>query len=128
MSYIYYNPNPELKHVGDCVIRAISKALSQDWESTYIDVCMKGLGIHDMPSSDNVWGSYLFDKGFRRSIIPNDCPQCYTIRDFSYDHPNGTYILATSDRNHIVCVKNGDVFDTYDSSDEVPIYFWRKEK
>lgn len=25
MSFIYYNPNPERKLVGDCVIRAISK-------------------------------------------------------------------------------------------------------
>lgn len=127
MSYRYYNANPDKKHVGDCVIRAITKALSQAWEPTYIDICMEGLIIHDMPSSDNVWGSYLYKKGFRRSIIPNDCPLCYTIRDFSNDHPSGTYILVTSDRDHIVCVKDGDVFDTFDSSDEVPIYYWRKE-
>ena len=125
--YKYFNANPEMKHVGDCVIRAISKALNQDWKTTYWDICMEGLHIHDMPSSDNVWGSYLYKKGFRRNVIPNDCPLCYTIRDFAYDHPHGTYILATNDRSHIVCVKDGDVFDTYDSSDEVPIYFWRKE-
>ena len=29
MSFIYYNPNPERKLVGDCVIRAISKATDQ---------------------------------------------------------------------------------------------------
>lgn len=127
MSYVYYNPNPEQKHVGDCVIRAISKALSQEWETTYLDVCMTGLALHDMPSSDYVWGSYLHDKGYRRNVIPNDCPDCYTIRDFAYDHPNGTYILATSDRSHIVCVSFGNVYDTFDSSDEVPIYYWRKE-
>lgn len=127
MAYVYYNPNPKGKKVGDCVIRAISKTLSQEWDTTYLDICMKGLEISDMPSSDNVWGSYLYSKGFRRNVIPNDCPDCYTIENFATDHPNGAYILVTSDRNHIVTVEDGDVYDTYDSSDEVPIYYWRKE-
>jgi len=35
MSFIYYNPNPERKLVGDCVIRAISKVTNQTWEDTY---------------------------------------------------------------------------------------------
>lgn len=34
MSFIYYNSNPERKLVGDCVIRAISKATDQTWEDT----------------------------------------------------------------------------------------------
>lgn len=30
MSFVYYNPNPQGKLVGDCVIRALSKALDLD--------------------------------------------------------------------------------------------------
>lgn len=127
MSYVYYNPNPKSNRVGDCVIRAITKALESDWDKIYLDICLEGLELKDMPSSDVVWGSYLHRNGFRRSVIPNDCPNCYTIRDFSFDHPNGTYILVTSERNHIVCVKDGNVYDTFDSSEEVPIYYWRRE-
>ena len=36
--YSYYNANPYKIRVGDCVIRAISKALNQSWEDTYIDL------------------------------------------------------------------------------------------
>ena len=37
--YSYFNPNPiKNKRVGDCVIRAISKALNQSWEETYIEL------------------------------------------------------------------------------------------
>lgn len=31
MAYIYFNPNPDGIHVGDCVIRAVSKATNQTW-------------------------------------------------------------------------------------------------
>ena len=66
--YIEYNSNPENKLVGDCVVRAISKVTDQDWERTYMEVCVQGFMMHDMPSSNSVWGGYLFTKGFRRKI------------------------------------------------------------
>lgn len=40
--FVYYNPNPEKKNVGDCTIRALSKALGQSWEKTYIGVVLQG--------------------------------------------------------------------------------------
>lgn len=79
----------------------------------------------DMPSGNSVWGAYLKQKGFRRYIIPDTCPDCYTVADFASDHPEGTYILALSD--HVVAVKGGDYWDTWDSGNEVPIYYWKKE-
>lgn len=72
--YIEYNSNPENKLVGDCVVRAISKVTDQDWEKTYMEVCVQGFMMHDMPSSNSVWGGYLFTKGFRRYIIPDTYP------------------------------------------------------
>ena len=41
--FIYYNPNPEGRSTGDCVIRAISKVMDQSWERTYIGVCLQGM-------------------------------------------------------------------------------------
>lgn len=32
MAFVYYNPNPQDLHVGDCVIRAVSKATDLTWE------------------------------------------------------------------------------------------------
>ena len=73
--YIEYNSNPENKLVGDCVIRAISKVTDQDWERTYMEVCVQGFMMHDMPSSNSVWGGYLFTKGWwyrNMTIIKTD--------------------------------------------------------
>lgn len=126
MSYIYYNPNPENKFVGDCVIRALSKILNDTWDNVYIDLSMQGSAMHDMPNSNSVWGEYLKLNGFKRYVIPDTCPECYSIKAFSIDHPEGEFVVATG--SHVVAVVNGDYYDTGDSGNEVPIYYWRKEK
>lgn len=120
----YYNPNPQAARVGDCVIRAISFATDQTWDKTYLDLCVYGLINCDLPSSNNVWGRYLRDRGYRRKMIPDACPVCYTVRQFAEGHPDGTYILAIS--GHVVAVKDGDYYDTWDSGDEVPVYYWER--
>lgn len=124
MGYKFYNPNPDDKFVGDCVIRAVSKITRQTWEETYLGVSMLGLVMHDMPSSDNVWGEYLYRRGYRKHVIPDTCPYCYTVREFAYEHPSGLYLLKTS--GHVIAVVNGDYYDTSDSGNEVPIYYWAK--
>lgn len=125
MAYIYFNPNPANKRVGDCVIRAISKLTNQSWSATYLAVTLKGYELYDMPSSNNVWAAYLRDCGFRRFVIDDSCPDCYTISDFCRDNPNGKFLLATG--SHVVTVIDGDYFDAWDSGNEVPIFCWSKE-
>lgn len=121
-----YNANPVQKQVGDCVIRAISKALDQNWYKTYAQMYIDGLTMCDMPSANYVWGSYLRRKGFRRRLIPDECPDCYTVKDFCRDNPVGTFILAMD--GHVVTVVNGCYFDTWDSGNEIPIYYWYREE
>lgn len=122
--YIPYNPNPAGKFVGDCVIRAICKATGLSWNEVYDGVADKGYRMKDMPSSNYVWAAYLKDRGFHRYIIPDSCPDCYTVKDFCLDHPKGTYILGTG--THVISVLEGDYFDSWDSGDEVPIYYFER--
>lgn len=118
-----FNPNPKHARVGDCVVRAICKLTNQTWDNTYCDLALYGLMKCDMPSANAVWGAYLRDKGYERKAIESNCPDCYTVSDFALDHPHGKYLLAIS--GHVVAVENGDWFDSWDSSDEVPQYYWQ---
>lgn len=124
--YIKYNPNPTGRSVGDCAVRAIAKALNIDWETAYVMISVNGYAMGDMPSSDSVWGAVLRENGFYRQSIPNTCPDCYTVKDFCNDNPYGVYVLAFG--GHVATVVDGDLYDSWDSSNEVPIYVWyRKE-
>lgn len=126
MPFKFYNANPDNHLVIDCTVRAISKVTGQSWDMTYIGLANKGLDMRDMPSSNAVWGSYMRDLGFVRQPIPNTCPDCYSVYEFAEDHPRGTFLLATGD--HVVAVVDGDYYDTWDSGDAIPIYYWYKKE
>lgn len=123
--YISYNPNPQNNNVGDCVVRAISKIIGNSWKRTYIELAIQGFMMSDMPSANHVWGAYLHSKGFRRYTIPDYCPDCYTVKNFADDNQHGEFILSTG--KHIIAVIDGNYFDTWDSGDEIPVYYWHKE-
>lgn len=123
--WIEYNPNPTGRKVGDCAVRAVAKALRIDWETAYLAIMMNGYYMGDMPSSDSVWGATLRQNGFIRKAIPNTCPECYTAKDFCQDHPVGTYVLGFG--GHAATVKDGNLFDSWNSSDEIPQFYWEEQ-
>ena len=90
----------------------------------YTGLCLEGYKAGDMPPANHVWGAYLRRYGFRRYVIPDDCPDCYTVSDFAADHPRGIFVLALS--GHVVCVQDGNWYDTWDSGQVVPLYYWQK--
>ena len=121
--HIFYNPNPSRQRVGDCTVRAICKATGQDWKRTYSALCAYGLACNDMPSANSVWGKYLYAQGFRRHLIDDDKFE-YTVEDFCRDHPKGTYVLAVD--GHVVCAVDGFYYDSWDSGQEIPVYYWTR--
>lgn len=125
--WIEYNPNPVGRKVGDCAVRAIAKALKTDWETAYALISLNGYNMGDMPSSDSVWGAVLRQNGFYRKAVPNLCPDCYTVDDFCNEHPHGTFVLGFG--GHVATVVDGDLYDSWDSSEEIPVYYWyRKDR
>lgn len=124
MRYVNFNKNPLYKRVGDCTVRAIATALDESWQKVYIWLCVYGFMFCDLPSANYVWGEYLKSKGFRRYVIDQD--GLYTVNDFCNDNPQGLFILAL--QSHVICVKNGDYLDTWDSGNEIPIYYWKRKE
>lgn len=124
--FIEYNPSPTGAQVGDCAVRAVSKALGVDWDTAFVLLAAKGFSVKDMPNANIVIDKVLRNFGFRRGIVSDDCPDCYTAEDFASDHPEGTFVLCTGNMDHTVCVKNGDIYDSWNSSKEHPLFYWSK--
>jgi len=126
MAYVFCNPNPDKNLTGDCVVRAVSLLTDKDWETVFLEIMVCAYEMHDMPSSNAVWAKYLHENGFKRGMLPDTCPDCYTIKDFAEEYNQGKYLVGTG--THAVAVLDGDYYDTWDSGDEVPIYYWTKEE
>lgn len=76
----------------------------------------------DWGNSNSVWDAYLREKGFIRAAIPNTCPECYTVEDFARENPKGLFVVATG--SHAIAVADGDVYDSWDSTQEIPTYYY----
>ena len=124
--WIRCNPNPLGKQTGDCVVRAIAIATNRSWRETYQQLCRVGEIECEMPSSNYVWGLVLKAQGYEQFLLPETCPRCVTVRAFCEMYPEGVYVIGTG--NHAVTVIDGDYYDSWDSGNEVPTYFWKERR
>ena len=114
--YDFYNANPLGLNEDDCVIRAISCATNRSWDAVYDE-------LSDLAQAK---GTLLDKKDFVRGYLNTHFRRVY---DFPYKvyqvaqkYKNNTVICALF--NHLVCIKNGRILDTFDCSDRVVEDLW----
>jgi hypothetical protein len=95
-----------------------------DWRTAHKALCDLSAELSDMPSADRVWWTFLEQIGFSRKRLIDRCPDCYTVADFARDHPKGVYILGPHE--HAVAVIDGDWWDSWDSGNTIPQYYFRR--
>ena len=124
MGYIQLNENPHGILVDDCVIRAIATATGRSWDDVYLDLMIEGYEHKNWGNFNTIWWNYLIKKGYKRFLIPDTCPMCYTLKDFVKDHPHGVYIVG--DGRHTVAVVNSYYMDTFNSGNMSVLYYFTK--
>lgn len=122
MAWEEFNNNPCGRKVGDCSVRAISKALNLGWEAAHLMLDINAISMGDMPSADAVWGATLRQHGFYKHLIN----EYMTAEEFCESHRHGIYTLAFG--GHVATVIDGTLYDSWDSSKEIPQYYWSKEE
>ena len=122
--WYYFNPNPDHLLVGDCTVRAICAVTGLAWYTVHLAQSVLSSVMSDMPSSDRVWWKLLNMLGFDRIQMIDKCPNCYTVADFANDHPTGKYVLGPLE--HAVAVIDGKWYDTWDSGNTVPLYYFER--
>lgn len=119
-----YNPNPHHSRVGDCTVRAISRATGQDWDTSYLWLSVYGFQMKNMPSGNCVWGSYLESCGFVWHAMERYPERPCTVAEFCREHPHGLYVLGCD--GHVVTAVAGEYWDSWDSGGEIVIYYWER--
>lgn len=124
--WIEYNANPVSNRVEDCAVRAVAVALDVSWDDAFDMIAHNAKQMGTMMHSNAAWGSVLRQHGFIREAVPNSCPDCYTAYDFCIDHPEGVYVLGFG--SHTATVINGNLIDTWNSSFEIPQFYWYRSE
>lgn len=120
-----YNANPKNKRVGDCVVRAISTAINEPWDTVFMDLCEVGFDLKSMPNDKDTYSEYLNRKGFSNITIKvTKGSKRPTVQSFAQDNPNGTFVLSVA--NHLVTVVDGKYYDTWDSGSCCLYRYWHR--
>lgn len=117
--FVYYQPNKKdlTDTVGDCQIRALSKALSISWLEAFdltipicrelqtytIFACDYGKTREAMKMLGFTYAGISVKKGQKRP----------TVDSFAKSHPTGTFVVKVA--HHVVAVVDGKYYDTWDS-------------
>lgn len=117
----YFNPNPLKKETGDCVVRALCKALDKDWNTVYDLLCAKGKETSTMPNSKESYESVLIENGFERVKVTVKKGSKRPTVDFIAKKTKNKSICVCSVSNHLVTTKDGFSWDIWDSGYK-PIY------
>lgn len=122
----YYNANPKNKKTTDCVVRAICTALDQSYEQTLREMIELQIKTGYDMSDVKGFGKYLESKGWIKQKQPRKSNNTkYTGWEFVRIF-NGVCV-ANIGGNHTVCIKEGKVYDIWDSTDGCIGNYWTKE-
>lgn len=126
-TFQYYQPNDkDLKDkVGDCQVRALSKALGLTWLQTFdltIPICreLQTYTIFDCDLKKTQTAMAQF--GFEYTGVSNKKgSKRPTVKSFALSHPKGKYVVSVA--RHAVAVVDGVYYDTWDSGHK-SLYGW----
>lgn len=121
MAYKYYQPNnKDIKDKsGDCVIRALTKALDKTWLEVFRELIPYAEAEQNMPNASAVFTKYIeASGGVWHGIKAEKGRKRMTVKELA-KHTKGVHIAKVA--HHIVCIIDGDWFDTFDSGNK-PVY------
>lgn len=127
-NFKYYQPNKkDIKDkYGDCVIRALTKAMDKTWVEVFDELVPIAREVQCYPSNDRCWIKYLENNGFVKGTLRVKAGQKrFTPSTFASKYSKGTYALSLA--HHLVTVVDGTYYDTWDCGDNAVYTYWKKE-
>jgi hypothetical protein len=119
----YYQPNPKKHECGDCVVRAIAKAITyDDWQDAFDMLVMEASRQCRMPNEKEVYKTILEKHGFEYHGISNaKGTKRPKVSEFAGKH-KGIAVLRLA--NHLVAVEDGYYWDIWDCGNKSLYGYW----
>ena len=124
-TFEYYNANPKGRITCDCVARAICTALEKSYSEVLREMVELSIETGYEYTDKKCIDKYLESKGWKKEKQPRKSNnKKYTGAEFVKGFEDTC--VANIGGNHIVCIKNGKVYDTWDSTDGCIGNYWIK--
>lgn len=135
--YHYENVNPKGRYTGDCVIRAISKALNKPWATVLSDLTDMAIKEARMPDDSDLYIKYLSKNGYKKMKMETYSGRkrytgkefCAVLENMGYRQP----VIAHIGTNHVttfVWEKENNCYKVHDirncTEDKVGVWYARK--
>lgn len=125
----YYQPNKkDLKdEQGDCAIRALTKFFDIQWIDAFDLLVSYARQTQKMINSKDNIERYMEDNEYPyTSVYKPKSKKKETVLDFTKAHKEGRYVLyvRVGYGTHLVCVKDGNYYDTWDCGDRIVYGYW----
>lgn len=118
MAYRYFNTNPNGYHIPDCVIRAISLAMSIPYDEVVELLSING-EQYKCDCLNKICYEKLLDYDFSlKHLLGNG----RTAEEVANDFPNDILLLRME--GHLSCSIFGVIHDIWDCSQEIVTDFW----
>lgn len=120
MEYQFYNGNPLGEIEEDCVTKAISFALQED----YYKISDKLYAIANLYECERLCVccyQHLLNDYYKLEEI-QDC-KGMTVEEFANTHPYGTYLLRGN--GHLTVIYNSRLYDLFDCRNMIITNAWR---
>lgn len=114
--YDFYNANPLGLYEDDCVIRSISCATHRSWDEVYDELSDLAQANGTLLDKKQFVRGYL-DAHYKRIINPP-----YKVYQVAERFKNN--IVLCTMKGHIVCIKYGVIYDTFDPSNRIVEDVW----
>ena len=125
-SFHFYNANPKGKFTGDCSIRAICTALGKPWEEVAVGMAEIACETGYSPCTSDCEDEYLARNGWvKMKQAKKSSGKKYTGKEFVKLNSKTT-MVAHIGGHHTVCIKDGKVWDTWDSTEGCVGNYWIK--
>lgn len=128
-SFHFYNANPKGLRASDCVVRAICTATNNSWERVHEDLFLIAMQLKRMVNELETYNTYLNNTGWSKRPCPKKGGTNYRftgeefaeiLKDNKVPYP----IIANIGGQHVVCFREGKLWDIWDSTDGAVGIVW----
>ncbi len=124
--HAFYNPNPSKKtDVEDCVVRAYCKAFDAEWGDMVVLSTLFAMKDSRLLNDNKVIPKFLEYVGcVRHTVRATKGSKRPTADSLSRKRENKDKTFVCSVASHVVTVKNGKYYDTWDSGEKGIYYYY----